>query len=486
MKRRILLALACAAVLLIALMLRLRVDETGAAIAVGADSATKTSMDSRLELSTPPATAAAISDRASVASDASLRKSGLEAKSDTGPTISGVVMSTKDGRPFAHVTITATQPALDLNGSQPFDDFTDDSGRFAIHNARVGRWTLVFTTPGFRSVEQTVMVSEGSVSAFVQVSLTPEVPQRKLLVRLRAPDGRPLLNGLEGPELDAARMLRPVVVAECPRRDADLPASASVVPIRAVAGSQSDEWFVISMEGTDNACCCLLLGKRVLDAVAFTAATNTLALVATRDDLQRSLGSVSVTVVDDVSGQPLTAFVQALPETGEMRSMTTDANGNARVEHLLQGEGVVRVFSALRAPITRKVVIRPGENVDLGVIRMVKTIEISGSVEPPKAKVQPDSPLLSNGDREMPSTLQPPSVYAYRIDPDQPVPQAPSATARVDANGAFQLADLPRGEYLLSSGGNRPPSIEAVQQKKVLGWVYVDARFGSASGVRVP
>jgi hypothetical protein len=206
----------------------------------------------------------------------------------------------------------------------------------------------------------------------------------------------------------------------------------------------------------------------VVDAVAFDERTSNVVLVASRDDLRRSLGSVSLTVLDDASGEPVTAVVEVRPETGDTRSVSTDAKGNAHVDQLLRGDVVVRVFASQRAPVTRKAAIRAGENVDLGMIRMVRTIDILGWAD------------LHSG------TLQPPSVFAYRIDPDQPTPSSPSSTASVDGGGAFKFTGVPPGEYLLTTVQGRPPTISAVQEHKLLGWEYVDARSGSVSSVRVP
>lgn len=493
MKPHILLALACAAALLIGLTAWLSIDRCAPSIVdVARASSGPPAVEASLELNTAPRAPDTAAERTPVAAEKPSTRAKDAPAIETLRGVSmltGMVTSTKDGRALADATIDAWGPGIARDASAPIEVRSSAYGAFVIRNVRSGRWVLSCSAGGFKPVERVVMVPDSPDPFESDFALTPDTQRPKLLVRLRGTDGRPFLSALDGPELEAAKVLRPVVLATCPLRHVDLPPGASALPIRATSAGRahSDDWYEIAMDSRESACCCLLLGNRVLDFAPITPDTDSIVLTASRDDLQRSFGSLSVTVVDDASGEPLLAVVEVHPETGPTRNTTTDANGKAGADHLLQGDLFVRVHSDLRAPITRRAVIRPGETVDLGVIRMVKTVDITGWVEDPVAGASGHKVVHASGaDPVQSDEVRTPSVFAYRIDPEQPLPQDPTATENADASGAFQLASLSPGEYLISSVRNRPPSIQTVREHKVLGWVYVDARFGSVSGVRVP
>jgi hypothetical protein len=479
MKTRILFALALAAALVIGLAVWLHVDD-GARRSVDVVSAFESDApaDEADELSAPASTRAPPAARAPAVPIEAARNE-VARKADTVAefekkradyaalhVIEGRITSTKDGQPVPMAVISALPPTPELGHSLPTEYRTDAFGHFSIIDPLPGRWKLTVSARGYANVER-VVVLDGVQPVDADFVLTPVMQKPKLLVRLRSPTGQPLLSTLDSPYLEVARALRPVFVAQCPTRRAELPAGTSVLPIRATAVTRpvSDEWFEVALESKASACCCLMLGNHVLDVAPFDETTASVSLVASRDDLLGWLGSVRLTVIDDVSGEPITAIVEARPEIGAARRVDTDGRGYASVDHLMQGDVVVHVYASVRAPVTRKVTVRGGEVADLGVIRMVKTVDIAGWFERAESEG-----AFSN-------------IYAYRIDGDEP--KMNDMSTRIDSNGAFTFNGVPPGQYLLSVTGMARPSLEAVRADKVMGWAYVDARFGAVNGVRV-
>ncbi len=469
MNPRILLALAFAAALLIGLTVWLHVDDGAkkpADVELNPDSsAPARSLD---ELSTAAITQAAVAARAPVlpiapAPDAHDFQLGTQALRHV---ITGAITSSKDGLPVSYATIDALPPPSDLGASAPLLRVADSYGHFEIKDPDAGRWKLTCSARGYATVERVVTVV-GLEPCFADFVLTPVAQNAKLLVRLRTPAGRPLLTTIDPLCLEIAKALRPVFVADCPTRRRDLPAGTNVLPIRATAVTRpvSDEWFEVTINSKGSACCCLMLGNHVLDAVTFDESTTSVALVASCDDLLGWFGSVRLTVVDDISGDPITAIVEARPEIGDTRRVDTDARGYVQVDRLTQGEVVVHVYASLRAPITRKITLRGGETADLGVIRMVKTVDIGGWVE------------RAEGERASAN------VFAYRIDGEATL--ISDLSTKIESNGSFTFKGASPGLYLLSLTGATRPSIKAVQEDRVRGWAYVDARFGAVNGVRI-
>ncbi len=187
----------------------------------------------------------------------------------------------------------------------------------------------------------------------------------------------------------------------------------------------------------------------------------------TKKDSQLPTGSVTVSVVDDASGQPLTATFQVQRGFENPFSAHSDAQGRARMDGIASGDVVLRVFSPSRVPLTRTITVRPGETTDVGVVRMLKPISIAGSVDT--------------------ATVSAPThmAFAYLIEPGGSAGKPPTATTPIGDDGQFMFSGMSPGEYLLSTVANPSPSVEDVQADKLRGWVYVPAAFGDVSGVQI-
>jgi hypothetical protein len=475
MNPRIVLALACAAALLIGLTAWLRVDRSAPHVTqVDADTVAASTASSPAELIAPDSASTSSASRT-----AAPRETNPTARTASslpfphpvghGPRLSGVVTTKADGRPLQSATVTAQlEGETDELGGKLMTFITDANGYYSIGTLPAGDWLLSCVARGHENADRRVtIVPDKEVRAdFV---LVPETGKADLVVRLRATDGRPLLETLDGPEKESARALRPVFLSTCPARDVLLTPGAPVLPIRAsgVHAPQADEWFEVKFDAKSSGCCCLALGDRVLDAVPFSAASHDIVLVASSADLKEAVGSLRCSVVDDTTGESLLANVVVRPAAGALRHGMPDANDIIRVDHLLEGEAQVQVNAMNHAPANRTVKIERGAEIDLGVIRLAPYVSISGRVPAPQGKL----PWRA--------------VFAHRIPDDKHVAEDFGFPASVRLDGQFTFDGVEPGRYLIGWQSGAAPELKPVQTGLIAGWTIVDARSRSVEGVQI-
>jgi hypothetical protein len=475
MSARILLAIACAAALLIGLTVWLRVDQRApASIDVAADDAATTSPSAEL---ITPVTESAPADSRTAAPAASIRPAPVSTSSAADrrplariPRLSGLVQESGNGGPLQSATIMAQlEGETDDQGAKFIQLTTDQRGMYSASFLAAGDWLVTCGARGHVNGNLRVKI-EADKEARADFVLAPEPRQADLVVHLRATDGRPLFETLDGADLEAARALRPVFVSACPSRGEILSGANSVLPIRAsgVHAPRADEWFEVKLDETTNGCCCLALADRVLDAVPFDASSHDVVLVAARADLQRAMGSLRCSVVDDASGQPLSAGLSIRPAAGAAQSLATDANGSVRAAPVIEGEARVVVNAMNHAAVIRMITIERGKELDLGVIRLKANVSISGRVV-------------------MPAGIEPwPSVFAHRIAEDKHGAEEEARSGgRVESDAQFTIKNLEPGMYVVGWQGPSVPDLKPIESGLIQGWAIVDARSGSVQGVQI-
>lgn len=182
---------------------------------------------------------------------------------------------------------------------------------------------------------------------------------------------------------------------------------------------------------------------------------------------QQSLGAITGTVVDGVTGQPLSGaqvFARGLGgRTGEPASTRTNSDGQFALERLSPGrylvsathEGYVNQQGS-GGSRRRLLVIDSGQRIDGFVIRLAPSASISGRITDNMGKpvsgasVRAMRRSFSNGQREFVN----------------------AASVLTNAAGEYRITDLPRGDYYLRASYVHAPKVKAGSDQAYVPFYY--------------
>jgi hypothetical protein len=386
--------------------------------------------------------------------------------------ISGSISISGNGWIFGHVSdpsglgpgVTGGQITVYFGNARCTPVSIDANGDYRVEMVGAGERNVSCAVIGYKVVESKVTVGDDGTRC--DFELTPVFTFR---VVLRDPHGQ-LLTSTDSQELrEALSILRPALVADCPSRGISLPAGTSIIPHRGRRLPPNTEgWYEIDPQSTERFCCCVLAGDYVLDAVLVPRGAKEITLVVALSDVRALFGSVKLSVVADESGEPLlNTRVTLTPSTGKASQTLGAARGNVGFERVIAGECAVSVHAPGRVTVTRSIAVRSGEVTDVGVVRLIETVSISGRVRGPALDGKRLLVRLGLNDGPAPGTI---AVHAWSIP--------------VSTDGTFRFVELAPATYVLGPAmAQPPPDPDAVRRGLHPGWTWIDARGGSLEGV---
>jgi hypothetical protein len=374
--------------------------------------------------------------------------------------ILGNVRSRRDGRPIVGATITFSDSV-----TTTFSSSSDASGAYEAYT-EAAPYSLTCRAIGWQSSSRPVTAS--GTETRVDFDLEPVT---EMIVRLQDRAGRPLFESLTELDLEAARALRPVFVGAAVGRGERL--SGNVISMRAacIGDTHTDAWYRVNLDSDASGSCCLMLGDRIVDAAPFSSRSSEIVLVASREDIQSSTGSLRFTIVDTQTGALIpNLFVRITPSAGAVRTVKPDLRGGVLVDGLPEGDTKVEIWidkvrdasspragfaswTTGRSVSAETVVIHAGRVTDMGRKSVEHIVSISGWVD-----------ALPDGDKSA-------RVFATHEDENGSV-RVEETTP--DAHGKFTFSGLKSGFYRV--GCHMLPNAQTV---------LVDARFADVEGVHI-
>jgi hypothetical protein len=402
----------------------------------------------------------------------------------TGPAhIVGHLSSQSDHTPIAGATISASWLGERPRGCSagPTIGGSDQQGRYEFVQMAAGIWELTCVAKGFERQVKVVQLPDRNDEVPFDFALAP-ARALPIVVHIRCPDGRALTDAADrSGDKELLFHLRIVCTDACPPSRAALPGSVRILPSQAKSfrpdsrlpkksGASDDSWFSVELEHDGTGCCCLVLGKHVLEVAPFDASTKRIDMIVSMDDVRRWTASVRVRVVDASTGAPMNHVdVCVRSAAGDRSQGGTDATGSAFLVNVIAGDDVLDVDVPSYARSTQAVFIRPNIENDLHVVKLHPKVTVSGTLEWPRQV-------------ELPK----PVVWTYRVDEGEELSRPQAYPPSSMNSGAFQFVGVDPGIYLVGwQATATSPPVSAVRDGKVPGWRYVDARSGDVSGVEI-
>jgi hypothetical protein len=385
MNSRILLAIAAALALCLALgaWWHVRTDESRPAVVVP-ESETFSRTAPSAELTDAPRASAAGDARVVPARQPTLSEQQSASHGSTGR-LTGRVTSKAGNAAVMQAELTARRMGQPPKGTAASAACrADEKGQFEFAALESGNWTIRCGAYGFATAEQTTFVLDDDRRRVLDFVLEPSVPPQELIVHLHGPDGRPLRDPMRDARQSKVALIPYIVCLEaCPSRGAELPADARIMPHLSsalqpddvgrlnVPAESDDAWFRVKLEHQTSGCCCLIRGKRVLDAVPFSPGTTRIDMTVSPSDVPPPTGALRLTLVDDVSGKPV-AWTSVIVRYADKHSGGAggDELGKVYIDQLTVGYGVAEITAEEYEKAELPVVIRPGVDTDLGVVRL--------------------------------------------------------------------------------------------------------------------
>lgn len=299
---------------------------------------------------------------------------------------------------------------------------TGKDGSFALARLQPGEWQVKVAAEGAADLESTVTITDDAVQQR-DFALARSFAVRVLIV---TPDGQ-----------DATRAARMALrtsgdfhVAGQKARFPDrlAPTEYSIVfvgdakwdremnPENGFAGTLS---FVEPLPGH----VALLLRNLVIEQQVVQPGQNEVRFVVDVEALKARLGSATVRIVDDATGAPLAGLVVAFATSSTMGGgQKTDADGRAVADNLAPGLFQFTVRSKDREVPYQVVRIEPGQQLDLGEVRLGAALPLKGRVVTADGK--PATASLSW------------TELKWRTSPTE---FAHNRSARIEADGSFEL-----------------------------------------------
>ncbi len=386
----------------------------------------------------------------------------------------GRVTSTPDGKPVAGA-ILGLRTIGHMKPLEPvLECRSNATGDYVLDGVPVGNWSLTCRSALLLPADAEVYMPAFGGDVRRDFVLEPD-PRVNMVVHLHVPGGKPFFQALAGDDIPLAAILRPVFVDACPAPGADLPASTSVITFKGEASDQgkegTDDWYDVTLRSARAGCCCVLLGKRVLAVQPFPSAAHDVTLDVSVEDMRRATGSLRFELVDDRTNTPISG-ARATVRPADGPACVVDMFGSKGVvfPHVLPGAATLEIEADGHAHGKQTVMIRAGEDMDLGTIRLPASVAIYGTVELPS---------------DWTATHQfGPEVFAYRVEKDGSAPYLRSVTA--STQGEFVFEELDPGAYFVAWQPRHPvPAVGPVRNGAIPGWVFVDAHIGSVHDVHV-
>ncbi|MBK9386025.1 MAG: carboxypeptidase regulatory-like domain-containing protein [Planctomycetes bacterium] len=266
---------------------------------------------------------------------------------------------------------------------------TAANGVYALGGLAPGSWLLRAGAEGHARIESPRQLVDAAWQT-IDVDLSPWYAVR---VRIDTKSGEPLGKGIEDQNWEAA----PYVVATAEPLERDLPLTEhNRVPLFGVGqwkraedlseparselgtGGYAGELY---LDREPPVYASLLLRHLRLETQRIEPGQRELRFVLDPSDLESKLGSLRIRFVDPDSGAPLSGvrmrFASAQGVGGEKVS---DADGRARMEHLMPGIGALDIGARDREVMELRVRVPSGAELDLGDLALSPRVICRGRV----------------------------------------------------------------------------------------------------------
>jgi len=365
---------------------------------------------------------------------------------------------------------------VDRTGHGQYVD-AKEGGAYSLYGLAFGTYWLTAGAHGFRQSEETLELTP--YRPIVQHDFQLE-PQVELIIRVETPEGRNLFDVLTEMKAPfAARMLVPVATREPPgKRVAEVHGSLNNtfgVGNFWNSGPRVERlppgcMGVLLLDGDLPVHVSVLHGQSVLQTKWVKPGTNEVVFVVSPDEMISGLASLSVRVVDAVTGIPIQQARLLLDggtyfDSGSMAG--TDADGRASIERREPGSFELRISAKGYGELRRAIELSRGETSDLGTVALQRGSELEGRVFDGDGRPMSARFRL----REIDST-------------GSTIPGIHEMEVKSAADGVLSVQGLRATQYLLST----PPYFDEPQTEPVTwvsGNVSVDARSGSVLGLEV-
>ena len=253
-----------------------------------------------------------------------------------------------------------------------------------------GTYVVVVKAPGYRTMTAQAQLAASVAESSVTLTVRPE---RQLVVRWRADDGRPIAEALtELPDAEDHVELAIVLTKFRWREEflpptsarlafvqknllisADGPNGAGAYEVKfdepPIAHDGSDVFTRLAIEEDGPLWISAFSRGERVDLLPIGVDDTEVSVVTALSELSRQGCSLKVVIVDDLTGAPIESAWCSI-DGDEAGDTTSDAQGRLVLEHLRPGPARVTFFAERNTFQNVWCVLRTGETIDLGTVRL--------------------------------------------------------------------------------------------------------------------